>query len=146
MSLNSICHGNFAVTTCDICIFVDGIGWVQILPLEPVNALFQAIWSQKAIDVSAFRLAKLTIPSLTCASFLQLGCLETDSTFATSLITELTVSWHLLSRERCCQMVLLKRCRPETCLMWPWALITARVKISNSSPHALPTFWVVRSH
>ena len=56
LSLRSVCHGNFAVSTCDICVFVDGIGWIQVPPLEPGQTLFEAIWSQKAIDVSTFRL------------------------------------------------------------------------------------------
>ena len=56
LTLRSVCHGNFAVSTCDICVSVDGIGWIQVPPLKPIQSLFDAIWTQKAIDVSSFRL------------------------------------------------------------------------------------------
>ena len=56
LSLRAVCQGNFAVSTCDICVTVDGIGWIQVPPLKPVQSLFEAIWTQKAIDVSSFRL------------------------------------------------------------------------------------------
>ena len=56
LTLRSVCQGNFTVSTCDICVTVDGIGWIQVPPLKPVQGLFEAIWTQKAIDVSSLRI------------------------------------------------------------------------------------------
>ena len=51
-----ICNGNFEVTVFDVKVLVDGVGWIQISPLDPTLQIFYQVQLQRNIDISHLRL------------------------------------------------------------------------------------------
>ncbi len=54
--LQDVCLGNFCITIFDTRSLVEGIGWTQISPFEPVRLIFEKVGQRRGLDISSFQL------------------------------------------------------------------------------------------
>ncbi len=55
-TLSSLCNGDFHISVSDVCILIDGIGWIQISPLAPLSNIAERVLMQRGIDIRPFQL------------------------------------------------------------------------------------------
>ena len=55
-TLSSLCNGDFHVSVSDVCILIDGIGWIQISPLASIGSIVEKVFQQRGIDIRPFQL------------------------------------------------------------------------------------------
>ena len=55
-TLSSLCNGDFHISASDVCILIDGIGWIQISPLAPLHDIAEKVLMQRGIDIRPFQL------------------------------------------------------------------------------------------
>ena len=55
-TLSSLCNGDFHVSVSDVCILIDGIGWIQICPLASIGSIVEKVFQQRGIDIRPFQL------------------------------------------------------------------------------------------
>ena len=55
-TLSSLCNGDFHISVSDVCILIDGIGWIQISPLATLGNIADRVLMQRGIDIRPFQL------------------------------------------------------------------------------------------
>ena len=55
-TLYSLCNGDFHISVLDVCIMIDGIGWIQVSPLVPLGNIYERVLMQRGIDIRPFQL------------------------------------------------------------------------------------------
>ena len=55
-TLYSLCNGDFHISVLDVCIMIDGIGWIQVSPLGPLGNIYERVLMQRGIDIRPFQL------------------------------------------------------------------------------------------
>ena len=54
--LQDVCLGSFGITIFDVRILIEGIGWIQISPFQPVRHVIEKVRTQRGFDISSFQL------------------------------------------------------------------------------------------